>query len=125
MDIRLDGKTALITGGSDGLGLAMGLKFAESGGNVILLARNKDRLEKAADLISNSVKGTQVRVEIISADVTDSEQISQAWKISKERFNQIDILVNIAGAHASGPFLEITDEMWQTDLDLKLFAAIR
>ena len=125
MDMRLDGTTALITGGSDGRGLAMGLKFAESGGNVILLARNKDRLEKAADLISNSVKGTQVRVEIISADVTDSEQISQAWKISKERFNQIDILVNNAGAHASGPFLEITDEMWQTDLDLKLFAAIR
>ena len=85
MDIRLDGKTALITGGSDGLGLAMGLKFAESGASVILLARDKDRLNKAADLISDSVKGTQVRVEIISADLKDSEQINQAWKISKER----------------------------------------
>ena len=125
MDIRLDGKTALITGGSEGLGLAMAQKFSQSGANVALLARDASKLESAKQDIISSVKGSQVRVETFCCDVTDANQIQEVWKANSLLLGQVDILVNNAGAHAIGPFLETTDEMWQADLDLKLYAAIR
>jgi NAD(P)-dependent dehydrogenase (short-subunit alcohol dehydrogenase family) len=125
MDIRLDGKTALITGGSEGLGRATGRKLAESGANVALVARDPGKLEDAVGEISDAVAGTQVRVESVSCDVTDPAQIQNAWDSVTGSLGQVDILVNNAGATAIGPFLEITDEMWQADLDLKLLAAIR
>ena len=75
MDIRLDGKTALITGGSEGLGLAMAHKFSQAGANVALLARDPNKLENAKEEITSSVKGTQVRVEAFCCDVTDVNQI--------------------------------------------------
>ena len=62
MDIRLDGKTALITGGSEGLGLAMAHKFSQSGANVALLARDPDKLENAKQEIISSVKGISFNV---------------------------------------------------------------
>lgn len=125
MDIRLDGKTALITGGSEGLGRAMGRKFAESGANVVLVARDPGKLEDARLEITEAVTGTQVRVETASCDVTDPAQVQTTWDIVSESLGTVDILVNNAGATAFGPFADITDEMWQYDLDLKLFAAIR
>ncbi len=125
MDIRLDGKTALITGGSDGLGRAMARKFAESGANVAILAREPGRLEDARREIADLAAGSQVRVEAVSCDVTDAEQIQSAWNAVTDSLGNVDILVNNAGASAVGPFVNITDEMWQADLDLKLFAAIR
>lgn len=125
MDIRLDGKTALITGGSEGLGRAMGRKFAESGANVVLVARDPGKLEDAQREISDAVAGTQARVEVVSCDVTDAAQLHTAWDTVAASLGTVDILVNNAGATAFGPFLDITDEMWQADIDLKLFAAIR
>lgn len=125
MDIRLDGKTALITGGSEGLGRAMGRKFAESGANVVLVARSPDNLEASRQEIADAVSGTQARVEAVACDVTDMGQIQSMWEKVTASLGNVDILVNNAGAHAIGPFLETTDEMWQADLDLKLFAAIR
>ena len=125
MDIRLDGRTALITGGSEGLGLAMGHKFAESGANVVLIARDSGKLEDAQSEIAGAMEGTQARVEAISCDVTDVGQIQAAWDSVADSLGHVDILVNNAGATAIGPFLEITDEMWQADLDLKLLAAVR
>lgn len=125
MDIRLDGRTALITGGSEGLGRAMGRKFAESGANVALLSRDPAKLEDAQREIADAVTGTQARVETVSCDVTDAGQIQAAWDSVTGSLGTVDILVNNAGATAFGPFLEITDEMWQADLDLKLMAAVR
>ncbi len=124
MDIRLDGKTALITGGSDGLGRAMANKFAASGANVAILAREPGRLEEARQEIAASAAG-QARVEAVSCDVTDPAQIKAAWETVTGSLGAVDILINNAGASAVGPFVDITDEMWQADLDLKLFAAIR
>ncbi|NKB50153.1 MAG: SDR family oxidoreductase [Alphaproteobacteria bacterium] len=125
MDIRLDGRTALITGGSEGLGRAMGRKFAESGANVVLVARDPGKLEDAQREIADAVSGTQARVETVSCDVTDPAQIRTAWDSVAGSLGSVDILINNAGATAFGPFANITDEMWQDDLDLKLFAAIR
>lgn len=125
MEVRLDGRTAVITGASEGLGLAMARQFAESGANVAMVARSADKLAAGRDSILAAVGGNSVRVEALPCDVTDVAQIESTWAQISETFGNVDILVNNAGAHAIGPFLECSDERWQSDLDLKLFAAIR
>ena len=125
MDVRLDGRTALITGASEGLGLAMARKFAESGANVAMVSRSADRLEAGRQKIMSTAGGNKVKVEAIPCDVTDTDQIAAMWQTVSGTFGAADILVNNAGATANGPLLDCDDERWQADLDLKLFAAIR
>ncbi|MEP4379272.1 MAG: SDR family oxidoreductase [Alphaproteobacteria bacterium] len=125
MDVRLDGRTALITGASEGLGLAMAKKFAESGANVAMVSRSADRLEAGREEVMASVGGNKVKVEAVPCDVTDTDQIAAMWQTVSDSLGDVDILINNAGQHAIGPFLECDDERWQADLDLKLFAAIR
>lgn len=125
MDVRLDGRTALITGASEGLGLAMARKFAESGANVAMVSRSADNLEAGRQEILSAVGGNMVKVETFPCDVTDTDQIAQMWQSVTDAFGDVDILVNNAGATAVGPLLDCDDARWQADLDLKLFAAIR
>ncbi len=122
MQIQMDGRSALITGGSRGLGRAMAMKFAQAGANVALAARGSDVLEEAKseiEAVSNVKVGTYV------CDMCDPEQISAMFQAVSSDFGVIDILVNNAGTAVRGKFEEVTDEIWQDDLDLKLFAAIR
>jgi 3-oxoacyl-[acyl-carrier protein] reductase len=125
MEIRLDGRTAVITGASEGLGLAMATRFAESGANVAMLARTADTLEAARQSVIDGIGGNASTVLAVPCDVTDTDQIASAWDTIGKSFDAVDILVNNAGAHAAMPSLECDDETWQYDLDLKLFAAIR
>ena len=122
MEIRLDGRTALITGGSKGLGLAMARKFAQSGADVAILARGGDALEAAERSIKAAAK---TRVRALRCDVSKAAELEEAWRSVIGAFGKIDILVNNAGTSQTGKFEEISDALWQDDLDLKLFAAIR
>jgi NAD(P)-dependent dehydrogenase (short-subunit alcohol dehydrogenase family) len=122
MELRLDGRAAVITGGSKGLGLAMGLKFAQAGGDVAILARNPEALEQAKATIKAASKG---KVAAIACDVAKGDDVKRAVDQVMKELGKVDILVNNAGQSQTGKFLEITDETWQADLDLKLFAAIR
>ena len=122
MDIRLDGRTAVITGGSKGLGLAMAQRFAASGADVAILARTPETLAAAKQQIQAGAKG---KVATVSADVSKLADIRRAYDQVMSELGKIDILVNNAGQATSGPSEEVTDEMWQADLDLKLFAQIR
>ena len=122
MDVRLDGRTALITGGSKGLGAAMARRFAEAGADVAILARGKEALGETEQAIRSS---TQARVLAIPCDVSQSAELGRAWQKASAEFGKIDILVNNAGTSRTGQFETITDEAWQEDFDLKLFAAIR
>jgi 3-oxoacyl-[acyl-carrier protein] reductase len=122
MDIRLDGRTALITGGSKGLGLAMATKFAQSGADVAILARGADALG-AAERGIRAV--AQTRVRGFRCDVAKADAIAETWRAVEGEFGKVDILVNNAGTSQTGAFEDITDQIWQDDLELKLFAAIR
>ncbi len=122
MDVSLNKKNALITGGSLGLGKAVAREFVKSGANVAIVARDKIRLEKAKNEFLEIAKN---KVKIISADVRLAKDCLYCAEEVKNTFGHIDILVNNAGTSKRGPFLEVTDEVWQDDLDLKLFAAIR
>ncbi|MGW7693837.1 SDR family oxidoreductase [Streptomyces asiaticus] len=122
MDVRLDGRSAIITGASKGLGLAMAKEFAASGANVAILARNPDTLAEAKAVAS---AGAQGRVETFSCDVSKAADIQNAHDAVVGAFGQVDILINNAGQTRSMPSDQITDDIWQEDLDLKVFAAIR
>jgi 3-oxoacyl-[acyl-carrier protein] reductase len=122
MDIRLDGRSAIVTGGSKGLGLAMATRYAASGADVAILARNADALERARAAISEKGRG---RVVAIACDVSKADEIERAYATAVRDLGKVDIVVNNAGTSQRGNFEEITDEVWQADLDLKLFAAIR
>ena len=123
MDTSLSGKTALITGGSLGLGLAMAKSFYAEGAKVAIIARRQEPIDQAVEEIkslsgSGSVLG-------VSCDVTDIASLEQMHAAVTDEFGGIDISVNNAGQSAAKPFLTITDEEWQADIDLKLMAAIR
>lgn len=122
MDVRLDGRAALITGGSEGLGKGMALKFAQAGADVAIIARRPDVLAAAEAEIDAAGAG---RVAAISCDLMDAEATADAFAAAEAALGRIDILVNNAGTSRAGPFLELTDRDWQDDFELKLFAAIR
>lgn len=122
MEIKLDRRSALITGGSEGLGKAMALRFAESGADVAILARRKDVLDVAAAQIDAAGSG---KVVAVSCDLMDPDATKSAFDAAEAGFGKIDILVNNAGTSRAGPFEEVSDQDWQDDFDLKLFAAIR
>jgi NAD(P)-dependent dehydrogenase (short-subunit alcohol dehydrogenase family) len=122
MDIRLDGKSAVITGGSKGLGLAMAQRFAASGADVAILARTPETLAEAKRQIQTDARG---KVATVGADVSKAADIRRAYDQVMSELGKIDILVNNAGQGIRGPSEELTDEVWQADLDLKLFAQIR
>jgi 3-oxoacyl-[acyl-carrier protein] reductase len=125
MDVRMDGRVAVITGSSTGLGLAMAKEFAASGGSVALLARKADALATAKAEVAKAAGKTNAKVEAYSCDVSKAAPIADTIKKVVADFGKVDILVNNAGISHAKPFDTVTDEDWQGDLDLKLFAAIR
>ena len=129
VDTSLTGRTALITGASKGLGLAMAKAFYCHGARVVLLARGAADLAAAEEEIRALAVADEYRgdadVDAFVCDVTDAKAIVATHQQAVDRFGAIDILVNNAGQSAAKPFLNITDEEWQADLDLKLMAAVR
>jgi 3-oxoacyl-[acyl-carrier protein] reductase len=123
MDVRLDGRSAIVTGGSKGLGLAIAKEYAASGADVAILARDQGSLAEAKSAIQ--AMGGKGKVAAISCDVSKAGPIEAACDQIISEFGKVDIFVNNAGQSTRGPSETITDEQWQADLDLKLFAQIR
>lgn len=122
MEIRLDGRTALVTGGSRGLGRAMALRFAASGARVAIAARRPEVLEETRRELEAVARDKVVAVPFDAADAAGFEAAHAAVV---DALGPVDILVNNAGTRAAKPFLEVDDAAWHADLDLKLHAAIR
>jgi NAD(P)-dependent dehydrogenase (short-subunit alcohol dehydrogenase family) len=124
MDLGLQGKVALITGGSKGIGLATAIRLAREGAKIAICARNESQLQAAAARIAEEAAGAEADVLYIVADVRRQEDCESAVAAAARRFGRLDILVNNAGTSAAGPFEGVTTDAWQQDLDLKLFGAI-
>ena len=127
MQARLDGRNAIITGGSAGIGKAIAKNFLTSGANVAIVARRRDVLDAAkAEIEAEGKKaGNTGKVIALSADIRRDDECTGIIDNIIAEFGKIDILVNNAGTSQRGAFLEVSDEVWQDDLDLKLFSAIR
>ena len=117
MDLKLAGKTALITGASKGIGRATANAMAEEGCNVVLVARTAADLKAAQAEI---VRKSNVRVDVFAADLSDSANVD---KIAAA-FPGVDILVNNAGAIPGGNLIEIDEKRWRAAWDLKVFGYI-
>jgi 3-oxoacyl-[acyl-carrier protein] reductase len=122
MDISLSGRSAIITGASKGIGLAMATQFAASGADVALVARGREALDAG---VAGIRAKAQTKVIGIAADVANAADIKRAYDEAMRAFGKLDIVVNNAGTSNTTPFEQLTDEVMQQDLDLKLFGAVR
>jgi 3-oxoacyl-[acyl-carrier protein] reductase len=121
MKMSMDGRVAIVTGGSKGIGLAVARAFAASGARVAIVARGAEALEAARLALAS--EGLEVRDYV--CDVSKADDIGRAHQRIVSDLDGVDVLVNNAGTSRAMAFAAVTDEIWQEDLDLKLFAAIR
>lgn len=122
MDLGLNGKTAVVTGGSSGIGLATVRLLLEEGCNVAFCARGAERLEAAkADLVAGFGEG-RILAEAVS--VLDPAAFGGFAGRVLERFGGVDILINNAGQGRTSTFASTTDEAWREELELKYFSQI-
>jgi len=121
MDLNLGGKVAIVTGGTQGIGLAAAQLLAREGAAVVIAARGKERLDAAAA----AIRAAGGRVATVVADVARAEDAARIVDTAIDSFGRLDILVNNAGTSSRGDFESVTDETWQADFDLKLFGAAR
>lgn len=122
LELNLNGKIALVTGGSDGLGRAAALRLAMEGANVAICARRAAPLEQAASEMASAGEGD---VHAVCADVSLAEDCRRFVAETVDRFGGVDILINNAGTSAANAFEDVDDDTWQADIDLKLMAAVR
>jgi len=121
MDLELKDKVAIVTGGTQGIGRAAALRLSQEGARVVIAARGRERLDAVAAEIGKG-GGKALAVQ---ADVSKPADCERLVADALKAFGRIDILVNNAGTSLTGEFESVTDALWQQDLDLKLFAAIR
>ena len=120
----LEGKTALITGGNRGLGLAIAAALYDAGASLVITARDEVQLAKAkADLLA---RGSGC-VHTVSAELTDDASVTQLFDSVHALVDGIDILINNAGVNRRGPAENLTEEDWhyvlQTDLTVPFLVA--
>jgi 3-oxoacyl-[acyl-carrier protein] reductase len=121
LDLELTGKVAIITGASDGLGLATAKRFAEEGVKLAICARTDERLQAAA----RELRAAGAEVVALATDVTDASQIERLVAATVEAFGGVDILVNNAGRSAATGLEKTDDALWEEDIALKLMASVR
>ncbi len=122
MDLQLTNKTALITGGSVGIGLAVAKALAAEGVHLILCARNKSRLEEQGRAIADQY-GVEVRT--IKADCADATNLEKLIDTVTSQYDALDILINNAGQGSNETIENAPDERWQYYWDLHVMAAVR
>src|ERR1700740_2399546 len=114
---RLGGKTAVVTGGGQGIGLACVEALAESGARVVIA----DRDAKAAATARAEMGKMGFHIDIVDMDVTDSRRVAEVADQLASRFGKVDILVNNAGiARSETPAETVTDEHWLNVIDVNL-----
>lgn len=113
----LSGKSAIITGGSKGLGLAMAAGLASAGANVMLVSRKAGEADSAAQEIAATY---QVKAITFAADVSKKADMEGMAKKAFEEFGHIDILINSAGINIRGPIDELTESDFQQVMDVNV-----
>lgn len=122
MELNLNGKTALVTASSQGLGYAISERLVKEGANVMISGRDEAKLkQKVLDLESIGIG----KAAYYKADLTDISQIKQLVAFTAKTFGGIHLLVNNAGGPPAGSFEELTDEAWQQSFELNLLSYVR
>jgi len=114
----LEGRVALVTGGSSGIGRTIALALSEAGANVVVLARGRQRLEECA----HAIEATGSRAAWFECDLSDRASLADAALRASRPFGTPDILVNAAGINRRPPLPQLTAEDWDATLKLNLDA---
>ena len=122
MDLGLSGKTAVVTGGSKGIGLETARLLAKEGADILICARRPSALAEAAHDIKQTT-GRQIHTHEL--DVTELAQIAKLPAVIEAKLGHVDMLVNNAGTGTYKPFLEVTDEELQYGMAINFFAQFR
>ena len=121
MKLNLQNKVAIVTGATQGIGLATAHALAAEGASVVIAARGRERLDAAAA----AIRTAGGKVCAVQADMSKEADCARVVKDALAAFGRVDILVNNAGTSNRGAFESVADATWQADFDLKLFGAIR
>ncbi|UJL45500.1 SDR family oxidoreductase [Virgibacillus sp. NKC19-16] len=113
---RLDGKTAIVTGGARGLGAQIAQGFAEAGANVVVCSRKLEPCEK----MSEELKSLGVDSLAFACDIANPEDVKKVVKKTYDHFGSIDILVNNSGATWGAPVLDMPFEAWQKVMNVNV-----
>ncbi|MBP1931326.1 SDR family NAD(P)-dependent oxidoreductase [Ammoniphilus resinae] len=113
--MRLQGKSAIVTGGGRGIGKAIAKKFLQEGAQVVICDVEPKRLEQAQEELTSFGE-----IHSVVTDVTKRDKVMTLVEFTKGKFGKIDILANNAGIARFEPFLEIADENWQATLNINL-----
>jgi NAD(P)-dependent dehydrogenase (short-subunit alcohol dehydrogenase family) len=122
MDLQMTGKTALVTGASEGIGKAITLALAHEGVDVAICARRKEPLEAAAAEIA---RATNRKIIAIPADLTKPADAENFVQQGHAALGRVDILVNNAGSSPGGTMEFLTEEHWAQSLQLKFMGYVR
>jgi 3-oxoacyl-[acyl-carrier protein] reductase len=122
LDLGLTDKVAIVTGGSEGLGRAAAMRLCQEGARVVICARRKDVLERAAEAIRGTTGG---QVLARPADVSRAADVEAVVAAARDAFGGVDLLINNAGTSSAAAFERVDDATWEADIQLKLMAAVR
>src|SRR6478752_7332457 len=122
MDLKLKGKTALVTGGSEGIGKGIALALAKEGVDVAICARRKEPLEATANEIA---KETGRKIVAIPADLRKDGDAKNFIEQAGKALGRVDIMVNNAGSAAGGVIEHLTEDDWEKGLQLKFMGYVR
>jgi 3-oxoacyl-[acyl-carrier protein] reductase len=122
MDLGLDGKVALVTAASRGLGAAAAMAFAQEGARVAICARHRAQLLATSHQIAER-SGAEVLA--VTADVSKPEDIERLVNATVDRFGRLDVLATNAGGPPSGNFLDLNEEQWEQAAELTLMSVVR
>jgi 3-oxoacyl-[acyl-carrier protein] reductase len=122
MDLGVNDKVALVTAATGGLGFATAQELAREGARVIIAARSRDKLERAASAIKE-VTGASVEAKV--ADCGSAVELEQLVANTEAQFGRLDILINNSGGPPSAPFVELSDEDWHRVFDAKFLPQVR
>jgi NAD(P)-dependent dehydrogenase (short-subunit alcohol dehydrogenase family) len=115
----LTGRVAVVTGGSSGIGAAMATALGRAGADVVLVARDPDRLDAAASALRGVSAG---RVGFVSADLASRAEVGRAATAACEPFGEPDVLVNCAGINLRPPLAELSAPDWDLTMEVNLTA---
>jgi NAD(P)-dependent dehydrogenase (short-subunit alcohol dehydrogenase family) len=116
---ELNGKVALITGASKGLGRAMALALAESGAHIALVSRDREKLES----VRSEIAQNNTKAEIFTADVRQEASVLEIEKQVRDRLGRVQILINNAGINVRKNLVDYTLAEWQSIIDTNLTSA--
>lgn len=120
MDLGLNGKTAVVTGGSRGIGRAIAHAFADEGANLAICARGEEQLGNVAD----ELRARGVKVVAVPTDVLQKDQVEAFINRAADELGRIDVLVNNTGGSIGKGILDTTDEEWRQSIDINFVSAL-